>query len=281
MKIIGVSRGNLFSPNHINNDTAIFRTVTERLTKWGYEVVCYTEEEFLDKQITGDYIFSMARSYDALERLYMLEQAGSIVVNSSVGIRNCIRKPMTELLVKNRVSHPRSYILSTHAPFELNSFPYWIKRADSHAMVKTDVVYVRAKEEAERVLTDFRARGISEAVVNEHLIGDLIKFYGVNGTEFFYMFYPTIEQSHSKFGLEAINGKGKGFPFDKRALQRLATKASTVLNVPVYGGDCVISDVGEIQIIDFNDWPSFACCREEAATAIAQRILQQFAEKEK
>ena len=37
-----------------------------------------------------------------------------------------------------------------------------------------------------------------------------------------------------------------------------------MLDVPVYGGDCVVSSSGEIRIIDFNDWPSFARCREEA-----------------
>lgn len=29
-----------------------------------------------------------------------------------------------------------------------------------------------------------------------------------------------------------------------------------MLNVPVYGGDCVVSEDGSIRIIDFNDWPS-------------------------
>ena len=43
-------------------------------------------------------------------------------------------------------------------------------------MVKEDVVYVECKEEAECVLADFRKRGIPEAVVNEHLVGDLVKF---------------------------------------------------------------------------------------------------------
>jgi hypothetical protein len=29
---------------------------------------------------------------------------------------------------------------------------------------------------------------------------------------------------------------------------------------------------GSLWIIDFNDWPSFAPCREEAARAIARRV---------
>ena len=31
------------------------------------------------------------------------------------------------------------------------------------------------------------------------------------------------------------------------------------------GGDCIVAPDGQIRIIDFNDWPSFAPCRTEAA----------------
>ena len=98
------------------------------------------------------------------------------------------------------------------------------------------------------------------------------------GTDFFYTFYPT-EQSHSKFGLEAINGATRGFPFDVKQLQAYANKAAEVLNVPVYGGDCVVSATGEIRIIDFNDWPSFARCREEAGPEIAKCIYNRIIHK--
>ena len=47
----------------------------------------------------------------------------------------------------------------------------------------------------------------------------------------------------------------------------------SVLNVHVYGGDCIVSPEGDIRIIDFNDWPSFAPCRNEAALAIGKTIL--------
>ena len=46
-----------------------------------------------------------------------------------------------------------------------------------------------------------------------------------------------------------------------------------MLNVPVYGGDCVVSEDGSIRIIDFNDWPSFAPCREEAGFYIATKMV--------
>jgi len=116
-------------------------------------------------------------------------------------------------------------------------------------------------------------RGIPSAVLNEHLKGDLIKFYGVKNTDFFYWFYPN-DLNHSKFGLEAVNGKAQGIPFDENYLKQICTKAADVLDIYIYGGDCVVDKSGNIFIIDFNDWPSFSPCRAEAAPYIAQCIYE-------
>ena len=40
-----------------------------------------------------------------------------------------------------------------------------------------------------------------------------------------------------------------------------------------YGGDCIVDEDGTIRIIDFNDWPSFAPCRDTAAKYIAESII--------
>jgi glutathione synthase/RimK-type ligase-like ATP-grasp enzyme len=100
----------------------------------------------------------------------------------------------------------------------------------------------------------------------------LIKFYGVQGSSFFYWFYP-FEAGHSKYGHEAINGKARGLEFDKERMRAICQKASEVLDVKIYGGDCIISPEGDIRIIDFNDWPSFAPCRNEAAPHIAKCVM--------
>ena len=70
---------------------------------------------------------------------------------------------------------------------------------------------MQSKDEAEKLLNDFWQRGVESVVVNEHLKGDLIKFYGVEGTDFFYWFYPSKRGHRSKFGLEVINGDGPSF----------------------------------------------------------------------
>jgi glutathione synthase/RimK-type ligase-like ATP-grasp enzyme len=79
--------------------------------------------------------------------------------------------------------------------------------------------------------------------------------------------------------LEAINGEATGIPFDVNELKRQSDKAAEILNVPVYGGDCVILSDGRMEIIDFNDWPSFARCREEAGVKIAEYIYRQAQKK--
>jgi hypothetical protein len=126
-------------------------------------------------------------------------------------------------------------------------------------------------EEAKSVLKEYAIRGIERAVMNEHLVGDLVKFYGVAGTDFFDWFYPS-EKQHSKFGHEQINGVTHEIPFDTDYLQRLCNEAAHVLKVHIYGGDCIIDKDGTIRLIDLNDWPSFAPCRDQAAPYIAECI---------
>lgn len=278
IRLLGVSRGNEYSPNHVGNDAAIFQGTAHELEKKGFDVVICPEKQFVEENLEADIIFDMARDRATVNRLKELEDKGALVVNSAYGIDNCVRKEMTELLIANGVPHPESFIIPTNGAFTPDVFPCWIKRGNSHAIVKEDVVYVECKEEAEHVMADFRRRGIPVAVVNEHLVGDLVKFYGVLGTDFFYTFYPS-EQSHSKFGLEAINGETRGYPFDVKKLQEYGSRAAEALNVPIYGGDCVVSKTGEIRIIDFNDWPSFARCREEAAPKIAECIYNRIMSK--
>ena len=98
--IVGVSRGNEFSPNHIDNDAAIFNKVTENLRNMGFRVDVYTEKEFAGKNITADLVYNMARDHSTILRLKELESSGCLVVNSAFGIENCVRRPMTELLLR-------------------------------------------------------------------------------------------------------------------------------------------------------------------------------------
>lgn len=276
LKVAGIRRENQFSPNHIGNDAAIFSLTVRSLRALGCEVNEYVESDLIVRDFTEKAIFNMARGWTSIHKLQEMEDKGYTVINSGYGIENCTREKMTRLLVEGNVPHPRSLILPTDEdPTEAiegaGFYDCWIKRGDFHAIHREDVTYVRNPEEAASILKEYAIRGIHTAVINEHLVGDLVKFYGVTGTDFFYWFYPS-NQHHSKFGLEQINGTAKGIPFDSTALRQLCSRAAEVLNVHIYGGDCIISDDGTIRLIDFNDWPSFAPCRDDAAPYIARRI---------
>jgi hypothetical protein len=278
-KIAGIVRGNCYSPNHVGNDAAVFNETIRHLELAGYEVTTYTEEDVLNREVLEPVIFTMARSKEVVEKLKEYENRGAVVVNSGYGISNCTREQMTRLLVDNNIPHPRSIITPTkdhHIAQRLKEEGMdncWIKRGDFHAIHREDVTYVRHIEEAEGILSEYALRGIPNAVINEHLVGDLVKFYGVAGSVFFYWFYP-FNMNHSKFGHEQINGKATGIAFSVEDMHAICERSAQVLKVKIYGGDCIISPEGEIRIIDFNDWPSFAPCRDQAAPHIARCIIE-------
>jgi hypothetical protein len=277
IKIAGIMRAGAYSPNHIGNDAAIFNVVAEQLRKRGCEVNVYSEEQFIAGATTEDIILNMCREQRSIALLQEAENNGKLVINSGYGIENCTRERMTRILIGSNIPYPESLMVNTDEAIrdslvKAKMTQCWIKRGDFHAMHKEDVSYVRHPEEAQEVLQEYFLRGIKRAVINRHLEGDLIKFYGVQGSSFFYWFYP-FEAGHSKYGHEAINGKARGLEFDKERMRAICQKASEVLDVKIYGGDCIISPEGDIRIIDFNDWPSFAPCRNEAAPHIAKCVM--------
>ena len=277
IKIAGIMRAGAYSPNHIGNDAAIFNIVAEELRKRGCEVRVYTEDQFIAGQVSEDIIVNMCREQKSIHLLQECEDRGALVINSGYGIENCTRERMTRILVGTGIPYPKSLMVNTDegvvdALKEAGIERCWIKRGDFHVMHKEDVSFVRHPQEAQEVLQEYFLRGIKRAVINIHLEGDLVKFYGVRGTNFFYWFYP-FDAGHSKYGAEAINGPAQGIKFDEDYLRDICQQAAETLDVVVYGGDCIIGTDGSIQIIDFNDWPSFAPCRQEAGPQIARAIM--------
>lgn len=277
IKIAGVMRAGVYSPNHIGNDAAIFNAAAEHLRKRGCVVNIYNEEQFREQDITEQIVLNMCREQSSIAKLQSLEDEGRLVINSGYGIENCTRERMTRILLGNKVPYPDSLIVNTNENViddlkEAGFSSCWIKRGDFHAMHKEDVSYCRHPEEAQEVLHEYFYRGIKRAVINRHLVGDLIKFYGVSGQPFFYWFYP-FDEGHSKYGHEAVNGRSQGLEFDHEEMQRMCQRASEILDVKIYGGDCIVDPDGTVRIIDFNDWPSFAPCRQDAAPWIAKCVL--------
>ncbi len=276
--LLGVCRGSQFSPNCVDNDAAIMLAVKRQLEALGAQVLLNGEDQLGAEQTSGllyDAYFSMARSESALDILQTAGEAAVPGINMSQGVRNCVRSTMTEVFLKNGIPAPESFILQHGETMPVIDYPCWLKRGDGCAQQKEDTCYAETVQLASEMLAGFWSRGVKSVVLNEHLRGDLIKFYGVEGTDFFYWFYPSKCGHRSKFGLEEINGEAVGLPFDENLLKQEADKAAKLLDVPVYGGDCIVGEDGSVKIIDFNDWPSFAPCRDEAAYYIAKRLEQE------
>lgn len=286
MKALGIHRNKKFSPNHIGNDEAIFLLTADKLRASGIEVTICSEQEFLENETTDfRYIFTMARKKKVVKRLQLLQKQGVTIVNSGYGIENCYRTNMTQGLINNGIPHPKCFIVPTDYQGDeiFDQLPgkgFWIKRGDFHAIHKEDVTFAGTKSEGKEILKEYSRRNIPDAVISEHLPGDLVKFYGVRGTSFFYWFYPYDNNHHKYTEYELINGSSHHYPFNAQSLKDISDKAAEALKVDIYGGDAIVGKDGLFHIIDLNDWPSFAPCRELSAPFIAERIMHQFRNNE-
>lgn len=274
-------RAGTFSPNHIGNDAAIFNIVAEQLRKRGCEVSTYSEEQFV--QGAGNdarIILNMCREPRSLALLQQLEDRGALVINSGYGIENCTSERMTRILIGSGIPYPESLMVNTDEVVKDRIVKAgftggcWVKRGDLHTMHREDVSYARHAQEAQEILQEYFLRGMKRAVISRHLEGELVKFYGVAGTGFFYCFHP-FDSSHARYGADAAANRAGHTPFDIEALKRICAKVADILDVKIYGGDCIVSADGEIRIIDFDDWPSFAPCRTEAGPVIARMIMNE------
>ena len=273
-QLLGIGRAPQFSPNCVDRDAAILHAVAEVLRGRGWDVHLCAEEALPDLQ---DYAaaFSMARHPQALALLARHEAEGFCVINSARALQGGDRADLSERCIAAGVPMPPFRLLCADDPdgamarLDGMSYPLWLKRCEACAQHEDDVCHAADAAEAHAALVRFHRRGISRVLACPHCVGDLVKFYGVLDTGFFSYYYPIVEGSTGKFGLERHNGSPFGFRVETEKLHAAAEMAARVTGLSVYGGDAVISSDGKFQIIDFNDWPSFSRCREEAAEAIA------------
>lgn len=256
--VAAIYRAAQFSPNSVQKDAAILESVVDWLDA---DVVMYSEDAWDDEAFrtaSYDYVLSMARSERVLEALADAEQRGAKVINRTVGVRNCTRSVLDRLM--------RQYEIPM--PSQQGAHGYWVKRGDAAAQEKGDVSFAADEAELAERIKSLEARGISDYVVSAHVVGDLVKFYGVAGSGFFRYYYPT-DDGQTKFDDERHNGMAHHYTFRADALQQTAEQLASTVKIDVYGGDCIVTADGHYYIIDFNDWPSFSRCKEEAAAAIA------------
>lgn len=261
MKFLGIYREPTYSPGrHASNDATILRLVGQALEKYGITAHLAIFEEATDIWHDYDLIFSMCQGPQATEKLLDWQKKGALIFNDPSASQRTYRRYLCSPELQRELGFPKSVFLKTDGTEEIERYMRmfnngaWVKRVDVHATEAGDVVRVNSPAELETTLTSFARRGFSRVVLQEHIEGDEVKFYAVEGGRLFWPYYP---------------GEPAGYPFEQRDLEAVASKAAAVLEIGIYGGDAIIRPDGSITLIDLNDWPSFAPCRGAAASAIA------------
>ena len=265
MNVVAVRRSVRYSPNSEENDRLILQAVADLLLQRGHRIEIVLEDCLQDSdclRVSHDLWLSMGRMPSTLRLLKEKEQRGEVVLNSPYGVESCARSHLEAVMRSNSVAMP---------PTE-GCCGWWVKRGDAAAQDAADVVFCPTTADVAAARRAFDNRGITDVVVSAHVEGDLVKFYGVEGTGFFHTMYPT-SVGRSKFGAEEVNGMPNYYTYDRALLQEEAERLSRLVHTPIYGGDCIIDSHGHIHIIDFNDWPSFSPCRAEAADAIVELAM--------
>jgi hypothetical protein len=268
----GVYRELAHSPGRETDDAEILRATAEELRARGYDVSLKAPDELPVSPSAGEippFLFVMCEQVSIVERLAEWERAGARIVNRPSGIRNTDRERTIALFTRHGVPLPDSSLVETASSRAAFPGPCWIKRGDVHATHEEDVVFAGDEDALLEGLARLSARGIPRAVVQRHLAGDLVKFYGVAGQSegespsWFQWFYHR-DQNLSRFA------------FDQNALALATTRAAAALGLEVYGGDAIVARSGAISVIDLNAWPSFALFRAQAARHISALLAARF-----
>ncbi len=268
----GIFRERAHSPGREFDDSEILRLTGKHLESRGFQVSLRTPDEVV---LAGEgcppNIFLMCERLEIIDRLRQWEMRGVQHVNKPSAILNTYRDRMVSLFERNGIAFPASRLITTASPEIVQSGPVWVKRADVHNTQDGDVVFASTKSDTAQALAGMAARGIRQAVIQEHVPGDLIKFYGIGDPAlargqalWFRWFYHKDQQL-------------AGHRFDQDALAFLAQRAAAAIGLEVYGGDAIVTGAGALFVIDLNAWPSFALYRDEASEQIASYLAVRFA----
>jgi glutathione synthase/RimK-type ligase-like ATP-grasp enzyme len=263
VKLLGLYREVEYSPGrHRSNDALLLEQVAESLRRRGLAVTLATLPTARGAARSAALVFSMCQGRAALEQLQRWEADGVAIVNRPTASLNTYRERLPSLMRNAGIRFPPTEFVATRAATDAGldvNGGVWLKRGDVHAAVSADVQWIDSADRLRDALDEFRSRGIARAAVQCHQPGDEIKFYGVSGGAFFHWFYSSA---------------GRRAPIDADALRQLAERAAAAAGLDVYGGDAIVTPERELVLIDLNDWPSFAPCRDRASEAIADYLMR-------
>jgi hypothetical protein len=279
----GIYRELAHSPGRETDDAEILRATAAELATQGFDVALKSPDELPSADDPGvpPYLFVMCERPEAVEKLAAWETRGARIVNRPSGIRNTDRERTLALFGQDGVPFPRSILVDTAGEASFSA-PCWVKRGDVHATEAGDVAYAGDPAALSAHLARLSARGIGRAVVQDHVAGDLIKFYGVAGLAAGRRTAPPgppadgADRPHWFQWFYHRDQTLQNHAFDADALAAATSRAASALGLEVYGGDAIVSKGGRISIIDLNAWPSFALFRAVAATKIADLLAARF-----
>lgn len=263
-KVQGIYRENRFSPGKVSEDAAVLDATLSHLSHAGFRVNALQTDDLNDMTPKPDIVLSMAQSVGALDILERWEKGGVKVINTVQSVRNCYRKTLICLLQDADIPMPPSRMVKTGGlkrHFTDRPYGSWLKRGDVHAMEPADVVRIHSEADLDQAIRHFRTKQIEDVLVQDHVDGKVIKFYGVGKDRFFHA-----REFDSGCVVSPV-------PED---LVDVAGNAARAADLEVYGGDAVRTPSGATVLIDLNDWPSFSSCCAEAAQGIATYVKKKY-----
>ena len=265
----GIFREQAHSPGREGDDAEILRLTGKHLEAQGFDVKLKSPDEVsAPTDPRPQFVFLMCERLGALRELRDWEAGGVRQVNRPEAVLNTYRERMIARFAQDDVAFIQSRVVSTTEASD-GLLPVWVKRADVHNTQDGDVVYAPTERVLRDALAGLAERRIPRAVIQPHITGDLIKFYGIGGgpvaaPPWFRWFY------HKEQNIA-------GHAFDPVRLERLAWAAAGALGLEIYGGDAIATEDGDLVLLDLNAWPSFALYRDEAAACIASYLARRFA----
>ncbi len=262
LKLLGIYREIQHSPDRISDDALIVEAAAARLKEIGLDVRLVKPEEVSRETFIGSssphLVFMMCEKEPILNLIASQAHAGLRIVNNPEAVLDTYRYRMVPLLKQANISMPVTEFFSTSENKFSFSKDIWVKRGDVHNTQKGDVFLAKSKAEIEESFKNFTGRGIPQACLQQHIAGDLIKFYGVGSGWFNWFYHKNQTLQNFKFSIDALKNAVQG--------------AARALKLEIFGGDAIVDQDGKIYLIDMNAWPSFALFRDEASKHIADYL---------
>ena len=264
----GVFRERTHSPGRESDDAEILRLTGKQLEARGYQIALKSTDELGGPDDAApDFVFLMCETQEPLRRLAALEGRGIPHINPIGAVLNTYRDRMIAQFEEAGVPFVPSRLVDTASRPTSSTWPLWVKRGDVHNTQDGDVVQATDDRSLAAALASLATRGIERAVLQPHVAGDLVKFYGVG---------PARRQGEPSWfkWFHHADQQLAGHPVDVGRLSRLFARAAAALRLEVYGGDAIVTAAGDQVLLDLNAWPSFARVRDEAAPVIAEHLAR-------